>query len=61
MDVYVYLYIDVCICIDIYIERCNWIELGWVRRHSQPNPYFRVILVGNPNNLTQHVKYGLGC
>ncbi|TYK06193.1 uncharacterized protein E5676_scaffold287G00500 [Cucumis melo var. makuwa] len=31
-------------------EGCNRVRLGWVRRHFQLNPYFRVIWVGNPNN-----------
>ena len=37
---------------------------GWVGRHSQPNPYFRVVWDDNLNlvfNPTQSVKYGLGC
>ena len=45
--------------------RCNRVET--IVRHSQPNPYFRVIWIDNPNNPklvsnpTRSVKYGLDC
>ena len=51
----------------VIIEDRGEIGLGWVGRHSQSNTYFRVIRVGNPNNLnlvfnpTRKIWVGLGC